>query len=70
MAGSNTPSTSAAPVQTARETLLRNTVSGVASTSVDGMTVTRQSVADAKTALDELKLAEIKRFPFFVFKWK
>ena len=45
-------------------------VSGVQSTSVDGVSVTKMSAADRKLILDELKKSEVTEFPIAFAKWK
>ena len=57
-------------VEELREAMLQNAVNGVASTSVDGVSVTRQSNADLKIALDEAKKTTVKQFPFCMMKWR
>ena len=44
--------------------------SGVQSTSVDGVSVTKMASADRKIALDEAKKAAVKKFPILMKKWK
>lgn len=57
-------------VEQALNSMAQAAISGVQSTSVDGMNVTRMSATDRKILLDELKKAEIKRFPISFFNWK
>ena len=45
-------------------------VSGVQSTSVDGVQVTKMSAADRKVLLDELKKSSVDQVPMFFAKWK
>lgn len=58
------------PVEQALDAMAQAAVSGVQSTSVDGMSVTKMSASDRKTLLDELKKSEIKQFPISFFQWK
>ena len=58
------------PVEQALESMAKAAVSGVQSTSVDGMNVTRMSASDRKILLDELKKSEVKQFPISFFNWK
>ena len=62
--------TSPTPVEQALESMAKAAVSGVQSTSVDGMNVTRMGASDRKILLDELKKSEITRFPIAFFSWK
>ena len=45
-------------------------VSGVQSTSVDGVSVTKMSASDRKIILDEVKKSEVTEFPIAFAKWK
>lgn len=58
------------PVEQALDAMAKAAVSGVQSTSVDGMNVTRMSSSDRKILLDELKKSEVKSFPIAFFSWK
>lgn len=58
------------PVEQALDAMAQAAVSGVQSTSVDGMNVTRMSASDRKILLDELKKSEVKQFPISFFNWK
>lgn len=58
------------PVEQALDSMAQAAASGVASTSVDGMSVTRMSASDRKIILDELKKSEIKKIPITFCNWK
>ena len=68
MSDESTPSSN--PVQNALDSMAKAAISGVQSTSVDGMNVTKMNASDRKILLDELKKSEIKRFPISFFNWK
>lgn len=52
------------------DAMAKAAVSGVQSTSVDGVSVTKMSAADRKLILDELKKSEVTEFPIAFAKWK
>ena len=64
------PSPPPTPVEQALNSMAQAAVSGVQSTSVDGMNVTKMNASDRKILLDELKKSEIKQFPISFFNWK
>ena len=70
MAENENPNPPQNPVEQALDAMASAAVSGVQSTSVDGMSVTKMSASDRKVLLDELKKAEIKKFPISFFNWK
>lgn len=66
----DTPPPPQNPVEQVLDSMAKAAVSGVQSTSVDGMNVTRMSASDRKILLDELKKSEVKQFPISFFNWK
>jgi len=67
---SNEQLTPAQRVEKIREEMAAAAQAGVASTSVDGVSVTQMSAADRKIALDEAKKATVDRVPLFFMRWK
>lgn len=63
----NVPAPSVAELQNRLATAARD---GVQSQSVDGVSVTRQSNADVKIAVDEAKKAAVDRIPMTICRWK
>lgn len=57
-------------VERALDSMAEAAISGVQSTSVDGVSVTKMSASDRKILLDELKKTEVNQFPIAFAKWK
>ena len=57
-------------VERALDSMAEAAISGVQSTSVDGVSVTKMSASDRKILLDELKKTEVNQFTIAFAKWK